>query len=55
MITVALLEVLLAAHLRKRPARRHVLRWWRWRAELARLEDQLAEMRLVVALQVANG
>lgn len=51
MITVALLEFLLAAHLRKRPPRRRVLAWWRWRSELVRLEDALAEARLVMALQ----
>lgn len=51
MITLALLEALLAAHLRKRPPRRRVLAWWRWRAELIRLEDALADLCLVQELQ----
>lgn len=51
MITVALLEALLARHVAKRPPRRRVLAWWRWRSELVRLEDSLAEHRLAFELQ----
>lgn len=51
MITVALLEALHARHLRARPPHRRVLRWWRWRTELMRLEDALAEHKLVAELQ----
>lgn len=38
-------------HLRKRPPMRRVLAFWRWRAELLKLEDALAESRLAMALQ----
>ncbi|HUS27573.1 MAG TPA: hypothetical protein VMZ53_03670 [Kofleriaceae bacterium] len=55
MITVALLEALIALHVRKRPPMRRVLAFWRWRTELMRLEDARAEARLAMALQVSNG